>query len=75
MTYNLKLERVKDYIKSKVNNKFKCSAISQVIRTKLYNNCLIFVFKIFSLLLYGTISHILFSFPPHVDTCYMGFYT
>ena len=46
--------------KSKVNNWGKCLAISQVTRAKLYNRCLLFIFKKVSLS-YSSSQHLLFG--------------
>jgi hypothetical protein len=46
--------------KSMVNNRVKCLAISQVIRAKLYNSCLLFGFR--KVFYYYVVSCLTFSF-------------
>ena len=45
---------------SKIDNRAKCLAISQVIRAKSYNSCLLFVGKKYSLS-YSSSQHLLFG--------------
>jgi hypothetical protein len=54
--------------KSKIINRAKCLAISQVIRVKLYNSCLLFVSKIIYLSYYLHSTYYLGP-PLHMHSC------